>query len=89
MPGKNEVMQSLQENRTLRETMPDEGKKEGGHIPRILVGQVRFSKAHTVKVRIRNENCTLGEAEALLGYGADTSIGDLNFLKRMGLRKTI
>ena len=57
-------------------------KKEGGHIPRILVGQVRLNKAPTVKVRIRNENCTLGESEALLDYGADISIGDLNFLKR-------
>ena len=62
-------------------------KKEGGHIPRIVVGQIRLTKAPTVKVLIRNENRTLGESEALLDYGADISLGDLNFLKRMGLWK--
>ena len=62
-------------------------QKESGHILRILVGQICLNKAPTVKVRIRNETRTLGESEALLDYGADISIGDLNFLKRMGLRK--
>ena len=40
-----------------------------------------------MKILIRNENRTLGESEALLDYGADISLADLNFLKRMGLRK--
>ena len=62
-------------------------KQKGGNVPRILVGQIRLTKAPTVKVLIRNENHTLREAEALLDYGADISIADLNFLKRMGLRK--
>ena len=61
--------------------------KGGGHVPRIVVGQVHLSKAPTVKVQIRNENRTLGESEALLDYGADISLADLNFLKRMGLQK--
>ena len=61
--------------------------KEGGHVPKIVVGQVHLSKALTVKVQIRNKNRTLGESEALLDYGADISLGDLNFLKEMGLRR--
>ena len=40
-----------------------------------------------MKVLIRNGNHVLGESEALLDYGADISLADLNFLKRMGLRK--
>ena len=64
-------------------------KKEGGYIPRILVGQVRLNKAPTVKVRIRNEKRTLGEVEALLNYNAYTSIEDFKFLTRVGLRKNI
>ena len=48
-----------------------------------------MNKAPTVKVRIRNEKRTLGEAEALLDYDEDISIGDLKLLKRMGLRKKI
>ena len=47
------------------------GKKEGGHITQILVGQIRLNTVPTVKVRIRNEHRTLGESEALLDYGAD------------------
>ena len=62
-------------------------KKEGGNVPRILVGQIRLTKAPTVKVLIRNGNHTLRESEALLDYGADISVADLNFLKRVGLRK--
>ena len=54
-------------------------KKEGGNIPRIFVGQIRLTKAPTVKVLIRNGGHTLGESEALLDYGADISIADLNF----------
>lgn len=61
--------------------------KEGGHVPRIVVGQIHLTKASTVKVLIRNENCTLGESEALLDYAADISLGELNFLKRMGFWK--
>ena len=61
--------------------------KEGGNVPRIVVGQIHLSKAPTVKVQIRNENRALGQTEALLDYGADISLGDLNFLKRMGLWK--
>ena len=61
--------------------------KEGGHVPRILVGQIRFAKAPTVTVLVRNENRTLGESEALLEYGADIYLEDLNFLKTVGLRK--
>ena len=53
--------------------------KDGGQVPRIVVGQIHLSKAHTVKVQIRNKNCTLAESEALLDYGADISLGDLNF----------
>ena len=62
-------------------------KKERGNVPRILVGQIRLTKAPTVKVPIRIENHALGQTEALLDYGADISIADLNFLKRMGLLK--
>ena len=58
--------------------------KEGGHVPRIVVGQTHLAKAPTVKVHIRNKNRTFG---ALLDNGADISLADLNFLKRMGLRK--
>ena len=58
--------------------------KEGGNVPRIVVGQIHLSKASTVKVQIRNENRALGQTEALLDYGADISLGDLNFLKQMG-----
>ena len=61
--------------------------KEGGNAPRIVVGQIHLSKAPTVKVQIRNKNRTLGETEALLDYEADISLGDLNFLKRIGLWK--
>ena len=61
--------------------------KEGGNVPRILVRHIHLVKAPTVKVLIRNEHHTLGESEALLDYGADISLADLNFLKRMGLRK--
>ena len=61
--------------------------KEGGNVPRILVRQIHLAKAPTVKVLIRHENHTLGESEALLDYGAEISLADLNFLKRMGLRK--
>ena len=56
---------------------------------RISVNQVNIAKAPTVKVRIKNLNGTrtFGEAEALLDYGADVSIADMKFLKRMGLNK--
>ena len=54
-------------------------------VPRIAVGQIHLSKAPTVKVLIRNGNHTLGESEAVLDYGADISLADLNFLKKMGL----
>ena len=64
-------------------------KKEGGNVPRIYVRQIHLAKAPTVKVLIRNENRTLGESEALRDYGADISIADLIFLKRMGLQKRI
>ena len=40
--------------------------KEGGNVPRIVVGQIHLSKAPTVKVQIRNENRALGQTEALL-----------------------
>ena len=30
--------------------------KEGGHVPRIVVGQIHLAKAPTVKILIRNEN---------------------------------
>jgi len=53
--------------------------KEGGNVPRIVVGQIHLSKAPTVKVQISNENRPLGQSEALLDYGADISLGDLNF----------
>ena len=59
-------------------------KKERGNVPRILVGQIRLTKAPTVKVLIRNGNHTLGESEALLDYGADISLADLNFFKENG-----
>ena len=53
---------------------------QGGHVPRIVVEQIRLSNAPKVKFLVRNENRTLGESEALLGYGADISLGDLDFL---------
>lgn len=53
--------------------------KERGHAPRILFGQIRLTKAPTVKVIVRNENRTLVESEAPLDYGAHISLGDLNF----------
>lgn len=45
--------------------------KEGGHVRRIVVGQIHLTKAPAVKVQIRNKNRTLGESEALLDYEAD------------------
>ena len=61
--------------------------KEGGHVPRNVVGQIHLTKAPSVNVLIRNRNRTLGYSEALLDYGDDILLADLNFLKRMGLRK--
>ena len=58
--------------------------KEGGNVPRIVVGQIHLSKAPTVKVQIRNENRALGQTEALLDYGADISLGDFEFFEANG-----
>ena len=58
--------------------------KEGGHVPRSVVGQIRLAKASTVKDLVKNKNRTLGKSEALLDYGADISLGELNFFEEDG-----